>query len=1163
MAKRAAGAESVPVLFPEQRDSGRRRRRALFLPKYLASDAGKFAADVAAMGRARERVAAWAALEREGKLDQANERALDAEFLNEVFGDALGYGTKTSRPDDYLLDREFHVPGAGPVDGALRDRRVEGAPAGIIEMKGPAVDLDRDRSGGRTAVQQLWDYLNALPGCSWGILSNFRTIRLYHRDKTPRNYEEFSLQELLHDDRFRQFYYLFERGGLMPSVVVPEPRAIKLLGRTQKRQREVGDDLYKEYSRRRGELIHLLHKVEGKPLKTAIHAAQLLIDRVVFIAFCEDRGLLPPRTIQEVYEKVHRFSGKGARFRNFLELFRVMDEGHESLALETGYNGGLFKFDPEVDGLTLPDVPWAEFFRWLGEFDYQDEVNVEVLGHLFEKSINELERMRASGLFVPPEGEEAPGEQGSGDSPMPKSAQRKLHGIYYTPPEFTGLIVERTIDTLVNERFAEIARRHGLDPDHPDKSTPKALAAYWEDCFASLQVIRAVDPACGSGAFVIRAYESFEEHYGRIADGFVVAGMQARAREVESLAPELILSRNVYGVDLSAQAVEITRLALWIRTAQPGKTLADLSQNIIHGNSLVEDPGIHPDAMDWKAKFPTVFAAGGFDCVIGNPPWERVKVQEREFFAAHDPATAQSVSAADRKKRIARMPEKAPELFAAYTAAKADAEKMLMYARGSGRFPLTGKGDINTYMLFAELARSLVAPGGLVGLLVPSGIATDETTKEFFGTLIDEHRLAVLYDFENRKKVFPDVDGRFKFCAIVFGGNSVQFRSSEFVFFAHSVDDLHERHRRLSLTAADLKLLNPNTRTCPIFRTRRDAELTKGIYRRVPILIDHGRKKGGNPWGIRFLRMFDQTNDAKEGRFTEPSWLRSEGFKLEGNRFRKGKRVFLPLYEAKMVQAYDHRAASIVVEAGNWMRQGQKAQTTMADHQNPEFMVLPRWWVEEGVVRESLGDDERSAYVCYKDITSATNERTMIAAWAPHAAFVNSAPLMLMDRSISARRACCQLGNLNAAVLDFVARQKVGGVHLNFFIVEQLPILAPDTYDEKCPWDRKHTLEEWVSERVLRLSCTSEDMKPLASECGFKGSGGDGIHKWKDSERIEMLAELDAAFFHLYGVEREDVEYMLGTFTGMRSDEEGGDVASRARRDAVLEHFDGLGARKR
>lgn len=155
------------------------------------------------------------------------------------------------------------------------------------------------------------------------------------------------------------------------------------------------------------------------------------------------------------------------------------------------------------------------------------------------------------------------------------------------------------------------------------------------------------------------------------------------------------------------------------------------------------------------------------------------------------------------------------------------------------------------------------------------------------------------------------------------------------------------------------------------------------------------------------------------------------------------------------------------------------------------------------------------------------------------------------------------MGNLNAAVLDFVARQKVGGVHLNFFIVEQLPLLAPDTYDEKCPWDRKHTLEEWVSERVLRLSCTSEDMKPLASECGFKGSGGDGIHKWKDSERIEMLAELDAAFFHLYGVEREDVEYMLGTFTGMRSDEEGGDVASRARRDAVLEHFDGLGARKR
>ena len=209
---------------------------------------------------------------------------------------------------------------------------------------------------------------------------------------------------------------------------------------------------------------------------------------------------------------------------------------------------------------------------------------------------------------------------------------------------------------------------------------------------------------------------------------------------------------------------------------------------------------------------------------------------------------------------------------------------------------------------------------GRVGLLVPSGIATDNTTHEFFAALMDSKALVSLHDFENRLRIFPDVDGRFKFCTLVFGGSQIKSPAADFVFFAcHRMSDLEDEKRHIALSSKDIALLNPNTRTCPIFRTRSDAELTKAIYQRVPILIDESRQEGGNPWGIRFVTMFHQTNDAElsRRRTSCARWA----FRLEGNRWIKGKTSFLPLYEAKMIQAYDHRAASVKIEAGNWVRQ--------------------------------------------------------------------------------------------------------------------------------------------------------------------------------------------------------------------------------------------------
>jgi hypothetical protein len=1131
----------------------RRPRSGLILGRLLAAEADKLIYRGPQEDRAYKIITHWANLERNGHL-QKKETALDAGFLHEVFSQALGYREATQDPKDYHLERNFTVPGVGTADGALGNF-TSGEPLSplvVIELKGADSDLDRDRFNGRTPVQQCWDYLNALPNCPWGIVSNFITFRLYHRNKTPLAYEHFRLQDLREIKRFRQFYCLFERGGLVTAPPEQCPRALRLLKDTENRQREVGDELYSAYSENRLLLIQHLQFKLGKTLDQAIAIAQKILDRIVFVAFCEDRGLLPPKSLETAYSSLPPFSKvTNPRWQNFLQLFRGVDEGPPRIDyVERGYDGLLFRHDPEVDDLQLDDE-WTHFFKQIGTYDFRDEVNVDVLGHLFERSVSELERIRQGGLF----GVAGARPETEGPEPaMQKSAERKRFGIFYTPAEFTDFVVRQTVEKVVEERLEQVRQSHGLKPEEADSDQPSgSLAAYWRDCLAALRTIKVCDPACGSGAFLIRAYDALEPIYTKVAERLSFHEGKP-AEDMEEAVPAAILAENLYGVDVYPPAVEITQLALWLRSARRHKSLADLSRNVVCGNSLVTDPDAHPSAMVWQERFPEVFARAdhpGFDCVIGNPPWERLKLQEREFFAFSAPEIAGAVSAATRRRLIQGLDEKNPELYARYLEAQGLAEKTLVHVRESGNFPLTAKGDINTYMLFAELARRIVAPQGRVGLLVPSGIATDNTTREFFAELMGSKSLISLHDFENKAPVFPDVHRSFKFCTLVFGGAGRKSPAADFVFFARRMEDLDDRKRHIPLSSKDIALLNPNTRTCPVFRSRRDAELTKAIYRRVPILIDESRKQGGNPWGIKYLTMFHQTNDAELFRTGEE--LSKQGFKLEGNVWRKGKRHFLPLYEAKMVQAYDHRAASVLLDTQNWVRQGQPERTTLVSHQNPEFVAQPRWWVEEADVEKALGNRARPAYLCYKDVTSPTNQRTMIAAMIPHVAVVNSAPLVLTAERICPQRVECLLANLNSFALDYVARQKVGGVHLNFFIVNQLPIFPPDRYDERCPWRKSQTLEKWISDRVLKLTCTAEDMRPLAEAAGFDPP----VHKWNPSERSELMAELDAAFFLLYGLNRDDAEYILSTFQGLRrgDEEEGGLFVSEG---GILEAYDRL-----
>jgi hypothetical protein len=528
--------------------------------------------------------------------------------------------------------------------------------------------------------------------------------------------------------------------------------------------------------------------------------------------------------------------------------------------------------------------------------------------------------------------------------------------------------------------------------------------------------------------------------------------------------------------------------------------------------------------LHWHLAFPEVFGrdGGGFDVVLGNPPWERIKLQEAEWFAERRPDIAKAKNAAERKRMIEALLKEDPTLHQDFQEARRVAEGESALVRETGRYPLCGRGDINTYSVFAEMGRSLMSPIGRMGMIVPSGIATDDTTKAFFGSVVIKGQLHSLYSFENEERLFLGVHHAFKFCLMTLraGGGA---EGVEFAFYLRQVTHMADQERRFRLLPEDFVLVNPNTRTCPIFRTRRDAELTRAIYRRVPVLIREGPPEE-NPWGLSFMAMLHMSNDS--GLFRGRDDLTEAGFHLEGNRFRNGKETYLPLYEAKMAYAYDHRAADIQRSAMATERQGQPVTIGPDKHADPMRCAMPLSWVSESEVHERLkGRWSRAWMFGWRRITVGTNERTLIAPILPLAGCGDSIFLILCAQE-HMRSLPCVCANLNSIVTDYIARQKLGGINLLYNIMKQLPVIAPTTYDASCLWASGQTLKDWILPRVLELVYTAHDLEPFARDCGYSGPP----FRWDEERRFRLRCELDAAFFNLYGIGREDMDYIMETF---------------------------------
>lgn len=548
----------------------------------------------------------------------------------------------------------------------------------------------------------------------------------------------------------------------------------------------------------------------------------------------------------------------------------------------------------------------------------------------------------------------------------------------------------------------------------------------------------------------------------------------------------------------------------------------------------------------WPLEFPDVFEQGGFDVILGNPPWERIKLQQQEFFANRDTTIANAANAAARNKMIIALQNINSSLFKEYEEAMHGADSVGKFLRESGRYQLTAIGDINTYSVFSELTCSLVNLKGRTGIIVPTGIATDESNKDFFGSIVENNRLNSLFDFENREAIFQSVHRSAKFSLITISGSDIGTQKAKFGFFLTRVEHLQDPIRVFTLSKSDFLRLNPNTKTCPLFRTSVDATLTSKIYNSNSIFYD--KNTDSYLWDVKLSTMFHMSNDSKYFNSIE----QFSGLELKGQSFIKNGTKYLPLYEGKMYSSYNHRAASVIVNNENLTRKGQSENTENEKLVNSQFSVNPQYWINENDVLNKYPFPGKP-YISFKAVSSPTNERSLISTIIPYSAIHDNAPLIISDK-LSLLDLLPFFGNLNSIVLDYVVRQKMGNIKIMFYMFEQFPFLAQSQYNSisvksirvliieliYSSWDIKAFADDvWKeADDDLKAAITKqwEENKEVTGGheweppewCSIDETGCPlPPFKWDENRRALLKAELDAIYAKLYGLTTEELRYIL------------------------------------
>lgn len=557
---------------------------------------------------------AWSANLVEGVYNSETQN--DHVFIQRILVDVLGY-VQSGDSSNWTVAKNQPV-GRGNVDvalGAFSANEIQIlAP---FELKGAKTrDLDAVMAGrNKTPVQQAWEYAMDAKGAKWVLVSNYREIRLYAVGYGRKDYEAFDLTKLFEPKRYARFILLLSADNLLGG------KTASLLKESEQVDNEITVHLYADYKSLRYNLIQTITK--DNPTQTpleVIRSTQTILDRILFVAFAEDKGLLPDNTLKLAYEDRGTFNPRPV-WDNFKGLFNAINKGNADLNIPA-YNGGLFAPNPELDQLTISDE-LCEGFKKIGDYAFDSDVSVNILGHIFEQSISDVEELKANA-------------EGLGKIDK-KQSKRKKDGIFYTPPYITHYIVEKAVGGWLDDRKKELKFNTLpilIDEDYAsikligrgkhkgkiifNKKIQKHVTA-WEKYLKILSNIKVVDPACGSGAFLNEVFDYLK------AEGEVVNNQLSDLKGGQTTAFKWdthILANNIYGVDLNSESVEITKLSLWLKTANRQEALTYLEDNIKVGNSLIDDPEIaHDLAFSWKDEFAETMSNGGFDVIVGNPPY--------------------------------------------------------------------------------------------------------------------------------------------------------------------------------------------------------------------------------------------------------------------------------------------------------------------------------------------------------------------------------------------------------------------------------------------------------------------------------------------------------------------------------------------------------------
>ena len=554
----------------------------------------------------------------------------------------------------------------------------------------------------------------------------------------------------------------------------------------------------------------------------------------------------------------------------------------------------------------------------------------------------------------------------------------------------------------------------------------------------------------------------------------------------------------------------------------------------------------------WPVEFPDIMSRGGFNVVIGNPPWERVEVQEREFFAATHPLIANAQNAAKRRSLIEELATSDPHTFDAWRAALRDAAVEVSFFKTSGRFPLGSPGKINTYAIFADLFRQAISDQGLTGLILPTGLVGGFTYREFLGHLLKTKTLASFYGFENEELIFPHITNKVKFGVLTLSGLKRPVEQPWFTANVRQPAEINDPERRYALRIEEIEAINPNTLNLPAFRWSKDAEVTATIHRAAPILVrKYEDGTTDSPWGIEFRTLFNMATDS--GLFQDHQDVASlivERRDLLAV-LSDGRQVY-PLYEGKMYWHFDHRYGTYEGQSEQQANKGVLPRVSDAQHDDPRFRAEPRYWVDAALTHLALGEYETvSWFFSWRDV--GPSERTFVGTLVPRTAMGDAAPILIAAASAKQKAALAAV--LSSLVVDYAARQKTS--RMSFFIVEQLPVLRPDDLAQQKSW-LGASPEDWLADRVLELSYTSKELAPFSADLGRDHPP----FRWQAARRVLLQAEIDAAVLHLYGLNRAQTEWLLDSFTVLRKYEES-DHGEFLTKRVVLELYDELAEAKR